>query len=340
MSQPTAEMIGRATIGRVPVRRCRYDGPMLAGRYAPSPSGDLHIGNLRTALLAWLFARSSGRRLLLRYEDLDVSRTVKGSAQRQLRDLRSLGLSFDAAPLWQSDRTEVYHAAVAQLQADGLVYECFCTRREIHEAPRAPHAPPGSYPGTCRPLSEPQRAECRVQRPPALRLRADVAELTVHDVILGPIRAGVDDFVLLRNDGTAAYNLAAVIDDHLTGVDQVVRADDLADSAPRQTYLRGLLYGAQAAARVEYAHVPLVVNRNGQRLAKRDGAVTLAQLEEQGVVAGEVRDQLLRSLGLPAGTLEAAAAHFDPAALPREPWVWEPDTDPSSTFMSTRASAG
>lgn len=298
---------------------------MPAGRYAPSPSGDLHLGNLRTAVLAWLFARATGRELLLRYEDLDASRTVAGSAERQRRDMAALGISFDGEPLWQSARQQIYDDAVAQLDAAGLVYECFCTRREIQDAPRAPHAPPGAYPGTCRALSQEQRRQRRQQRPPALRLRAAITEYAVDDELLGTVQAGVDDFVLARNDGAAAYNLAVVVDDHLSGVDQVVRADDLADSAPRQAYLRGLLYGQDAAEQVRYVHVPLVVNAEGKRLAKRDGAVTLAELAQQGTGADAVRDALLESLGLPAGPLEAALEHFDPTQLPRDPWVWTPE---------------
>lgn len=296
---------------------------MSAGRYAPSPSGDLHLGNLRTAILAWLFARASGRELLLRNEDLDTSRTVPGSAERQRADLEALGVAFDQEAIFQSQRRQVYDDAVKQLTARDLVYECFCTRREIQDAPRAPHAPPGAYPGTCRELTAQQRRRRRAERSPALRLRAECDELTVGDVLLGTVTAAVDDFVLVRNDGTAAYNLAVVVDDQLTGVDQVVRADDLADSAPRQAYLRELLYREEAAA-VEYAHVPLVVNAEGRRLAKRDGAVTLAELAEQGHRPAEVRDLLLDSLNLPAGPLVKVLEVFDPAALPREPWVWGP----------------
>lgn len=295
---------------------------MPAGRYAPSPSGDLHLGNLRTALLAWLFARDSGRILLLRYEDLDRGRTVEGSAERQLADLQALGITVDGTALWQSQRQQIYDDALAVLDGQGLVYECYCTRREIQDAPRAPHAPPGAYPGTCRTLSEQQRSRRRRERPPALRLLAAITESSVQDRLLGQITAAVDDFVLQRNDGTAAYNLAVVVDDHLTGVDQVVRADDLADSAPRQAYLRGLLYGAAAAGAVEYAHVPLAVNPERKRLAKRDGAVTLEQLRRLGHTPEQVRDLLLGSLGLPPGPLGQALAAFTPDSLPRDPWVF------------------
>lgn len=291
-------------------------------------------------MLAWLFAHSTGRELLLRYEDLDASRTVPGSAQRQRADLEALGVTFDGEPTAQSQRGHYYDDAVEQLAAHGLVYECFCTRREIQDAPRAPHAPPGAYPGTCRELSEQERGRRRTQRPPALRLRVSVSEASVQDRLLGTVTAAVDDFVLVRNDGAAAYNLAVVVDDQLTGVDQVVRADDLADSAPRQAYLRGLLYGQAAVTAVEYAHVPLVVNDAGQRLAKRDGAVTLAQLAElkeligqssgtesgagtvEQVSAAALRDVLLGSLNLPTGPLEQALDSFDPDALPRKPWAW------------------
>lgn len=307
---------------------------MPAGRYAPSPSGELHLGNLRTGMLAWLFARASGRDFLLRFEDLDLDRTVAGAETQQSEDLHAMGLTFDAldgAPLIrQSERMEIYAAAIEQLQQDDLAYECFCSRREIREAARAPHAPTGTYPGTCRDLSEDQRARRRAERPAALRLRAPrsaagaAEQFSVEDMVLGRISTEVDDFVIQRNDGAPAYNLAVVVDDHLTGVDQVVRGDDLVSSTPNQAYLRGLLYGWQAAAEVQYAHVPLVLNTEGQRLAKRDGAVTRAALQEQGIDAAALRDLLLVSLGLPAGPLAQALEAFDPTALPAEPWVFQP----------------
>lgn len=297
---------------------------MPAGRYAPSPSGDLHVGNLRTALLAWLFAHAGGRELLLRVEDLDAARTADGAAARQVEDLTSVGVTFDAVSPPQSQRLDVYTDAVASLRERGLLYECFCTRRDILDAPRAPHTPPGAYPGTCRDLSEAERERRRAERPAAWRLRSDHSTFTVPDVVLGEITGQVDDLVVVRNDGTPAYNLAVVVDDHLSGVDQVVRADDLASSTPRQAYLRGLLYGEDAAGEVEYAHVPLVLNVQGKRLAKRDGAVTLRSLHDAGWSGERVRDLLLGSLGLPAGPLRDAVTAFSPAALPREPWVFEP----------------
>jgi len=309
---------------------------MKAGRYAPSPSGELHLGNLRTAMLAWLFARSTGRSFLLRFEDLDAARTVEGAELQQFQDLAAVGLDFDDQEgmdsIRQSDRMSLYSAAIRYLSDSGLTYECFCSRREIREATGAPHVTPGLYPGTCRDLSDEERARRRAERPAALRLRVAhtpggaAQSFSVRDVLLGKITAVVDDFVIQRNDGAAAYNLAVVVDDHLTGVDQVVRGDDLESSTPSQAYLRGLLYGAEAAEEVQYAHVPLVLNLEGQRLAKRDGAVTLTDLSEQGISGQTVRDLLLTSLGLPTGELTRVLESFDPLALPREPWVFQPET--------------
>ena len=289
-----------------------------AGRFAPSPSGELHVGNLRTALLAWLFARSTGRRFLLRVEDLDRARA--GAEAVQLRDLAAIGVSWDGDVVRQTARGPLYADAIDRLAASGLTYECFCTRREIQEAPSAPHAPQGAYPGTCRNLDAAELEYKRSTRPAAIRLRAGYSEYTVHDVLHGEFTGVVDDFVLRRNDGVTAYNLAVVVDDAAQGIDQVVRGDDLLPSTPRQAYLASLLHIPVP----EYAHVPLVVNADGVRLAKRDGAVTLGDLAAAGLPPEAIRDRLLESLGLPAGPLERAVAAFDPAALPREPWVWHP----------------
>ena len=287
-----------------------------AGRFAPSPSGELHVGNLRTAMLAWLFARSTGRDFLLRVEDLDRARA--GAEEVQLRDLEAVGVTWDGAVVRQTDRAAVYADAIGQLTAAGLTYECFCTRREIQEAPSAPHAPQGAYPGTCRNLDPGEMEFKRSTRPAAIRLRAKATEYTVRDLLHGDFTGVVDDFVLRRNDGVTAYNLAVVVDDAAQGIDQVVRGDDLLPSTPRQAYLAQLLN----IPIPEYAHVPLVVNSDGARLAKRDGAVTLADLSSAGVSAADVRNLILASLGLPAGTLEHALAAFRPADLPRAAWVW------------------
>ena len=290
--------------------------PSPAGRFAPSPSADLHIGNLRTAVLAWLFARSTGRRFLVRIEDLD-DRTHADVANRQLDDLAALGLTWNEPVEWQSEHPERYDAVVTELAERGLLYECYCSRRDIAQAPRAPHAPQGAYPGICRDLTDAERQVRRreTDRPPALRLRTEAITYTVTDMLHGRYTGIVDDFVIRRGDGVPAYNLAVVVDDAAQGVDQVVRGDDLLPSSPRQAYLARLLGYAEPV----YAHVPLVLNEDGARLAKRDGAVTLAEIGVARALA-----QISASLGWPASTLDELLAQFDPARLPRHPWVYVP----------------
>jgi glutamyl-tRNA synthetase len=281
-----------------------------AGRFAPSPSADLHIGNLRTAILAWLFARSTGRRFLLRVEDLD-DRTFSDVAARQVADLAAIGVTWDEPPEYQTTHQDRYDAVIADLTARGLVYECYCSRKDILQAPRAPHAPEGAYPGTCR--DAPRRTN--PDRAPALRLRSDTFAYTVTDLLHGEYTGSVDDFVLRRGDGVPAYNLAVVVDDAAQGVDQVVRGDDLLSSSPRQAYLAALLGFAAPV----YAHVPLVLNAEGKRLAKRDGAVTLADIGVQRAL-----HEIAVSLGFTATTPDAMLDQFDPAGLPTRPWIYQP----------------
>jgi len=293
-----------------------------AGRYAPSPTGELHVGNLRTALLAWLFARSTGRRVLLRIEDLDAARVRPGMADQQLADLAALGITFDGEPMVQSQRLAAYHHALLKL-AD-KTYECFCSRREIAEAASAPHGSVARYPGTCRNLTKAERIDRKRRRQPALRLRADGAVQTVHDLVHGDNTAEVDDVVLLRNDGVPAYNLAVVVDDGFSGVDQVVRGDDLLPVAATQAFLAELL-GYPSPI---YAHMPLAVNAEGARLAKRDGAVTLPELAAVGLEPKTVLGLIAVSLDLASpgeqASPDALLGRFDPERIPRRPWVVPP----------------
>lgn len=297
--------------------------PPGAGRYAPSPSGDLHLGNLRTAILAWVLARRTGRAFHLRVEDLD--RVKEGSEQRQLEDLAAVGLDWDGEVVRQSGRGRAHQQAITELEAQDRVFECYCTRREILEAPSAPHAPPGAYPGTCRDLSAAKREQGRarmreLRREPALRLRSDVTSWQVQDLWAGEVTGAVDDLVLQRGDGVVAYNLAVVVDDAAAGVDQVVRADDLLSSAPRQAHLAQLLGLPEPG----YAHVPLAVNAHGTRLAKRDGAVTLRDRRDRGETAEEVVERIGRSLGVVgARSARDLLDCWDPATLPRHPWTVE-----------------
>jgi glutamyl-tRNA synthetase len=318
--------------GKLAPRAATNDDPTVTasprdGRFAPSPTGSLHLGNLRTALLAWLFARSAGARFLVRIEDLDPGRSRREHEAGQLADLAALGLDWDGPVVRQSERRELHRAALEQLRASGRVYPCWCTRAEIREAASAAHGPlpEGAYPGTCKRLTAAQRAEReRSGRPPALRLDAGGERVAFDDRLHGPIEAVVDDLVLWRGDDTPAYNLAVVVDDADQGIGEVVRGGDLLDTTGRQLLLQRLLSLPEPA----YAHVPLVLGRDGPgrsgvRLAKRHGAVTLADRAARGEMPADVLGWMARSLGLaapgePAG-LPTLLACFDPAALPREP---------------------
>ena len=294
----------------------------MAGRFAPSPTSDLHVGNLRTAVVSWLAARHAGVPHLIRVEDLDATR-VKAApevAARQLADLAAIGVVPDGEVVWQSSRLDLYKAALDRLPT----YECYCTRREIAEAASAPHDDGHRpYPGTCRELSAAERAARRAERPPALRVDARGAVVTVRDRWTGGVTGTVDDFVVRRNDGAHAYNLAVVVDDLEQGVTQVVRGDDLLTSSPRQAWLARALGGTEP----EYAHVGLVTNAVGARLAKRDGVVTLADLAGQGWTPARELSVIGHSLGLCEADepvdLDALLARFDPALRP-EVWVFPP----------------
>ncbi len=294
----------------------------MTGRFAPSPTGELHLGNLRTAVVAWLSARADQRPFLVRMEDLDRVQANSDHEAAQLRDLAAIGLDWDGEVVRQSERFHLYDEALDRLTARGSVYECYCSRREIRlqieAAASAPHGPPGSYPGTCRDLSDTERAERRATgRPPALRLRTDGQTFDFVDRLVGPTSGSVDDVVLRRNDGVPAYNLAVVVDDGLQAVTDVVRGDDLLASTPRQVMLQQLL----GIATPSYLHVPLVFGDDGERLAKSHGATTLRELRDAGTTTAEVVAWIARSLDLAAPTemptVDDLVARFDPAALPR-----------------------
>jgi glutamyl-tRNA synthetase len=302
------------------------DSSMMTGRFAPSPTGELHLGNLRTALVAWLAARSTGGAFIVRMEDLDRVTSSVEHERQQLADLAAIGLDWDGDVVRQSERFGRYREAIGVLDRRGLVYPCYCTRseirREIAAAASAPHGalPPDGYPGTCRDLTSTDRAAREaVGRPAALRLRTEHEEIEVVDLVAGVFRGRVDDVVLQRGDGVPAYNLAVVVDDAAQGVTQVVRGDDLLSSTPRQVLLQQLL----GLPTPEYLHVPLVVGSDGERLAKRHGAVTLSELAERGVSASEVVIWLARSLDLAAPVdrpgVRELLEQFDPSKLPRGP---------------------
>jgi glutamyl-tRNA synthetase len=295
----------------------------VIGRFAPSPTGPLHIGNLRTAVIAWLCAHQRDGELLLRFEDLDRANSKSEHEARQINDLAHLGMTFGSKVIRQSERFDLYREIVEGLRQQDLVYPCYCTRREILESTQAPHGPTieGAYAGTCRDLSTHERAEREQNgRPPSWRLRTNNEQYIVDDVIAGPTPTVVDDMVLLRNDGVPAYNLAVVVDDAAQGVTQIVRGDDLLLGSGRHIHLQKLL----GYLTPQYVHVPLVVGPDGERLAKRHGAVTLEDLNQKGFGVTEVLGELARSIGIdvdrPNGVSELLAG-FSLDRLPRSPWT-------------------
>jgi glutamyl-tRNA synthetase len=289
------------------------------GRFAPSPTGDLHLGSVAAALVAWASARAAGGRLVLRVEDIDRPRVVAGVEARQLDELRWLGLDWDEgpdvggphAPYRQSERDARYEAALAALAARDLLYRCDCSRAEIAAVASAPH--PGEegprYPGTCRAHGMRERTW---KRPPALRLRVPDRTIVVDDALQGrvvqDVAAEVGDFVLKRGDGIYAYQLACVVDDLDMGITEVVRGADLLASAPRQVLLAELLRGTPPG----FAHVPLVLAADGARLAKRAQGVTVRDRRDAGASPGDVVASVTSLLGL--GALRSTAelvARFD-----------------------------
>jgi glutamyl-Q tRNA(Asp) synthetase len=290
------------------------------GRFAPSPTGPLHLGSLVAAVGSWLFARSAGGSWLVRIEDLDEAREVPGAADEILRALDVFGLEHDGQIVRQSDRTELYEEALARLRESGLVFPCACTRAELARVASAPASEDPAepvYPGTCRAGLPPGRGER------SLRFRAPSGTIRFDDAVFGSreqdVAAEVGDFVLRRADGFFAYQLAVVVDDAAQRVTQVVRGADLLGSSARQIALGRAL----GLPRVEYAHLPLVVDELGAKLGKRHGALPLTALDEERVRASLA--QALAILGQPVveGTpremLDAARRDFDAARIPREP---------------------
>ncbi len=304
-----------------------------AGRFAPSPTGDLHLGGARTALVAWLDARKRGGRFVVRLEDLDPPRVVPGAAERILADLARLGLDWDEgpdvggphAPYRQSERAARYRDVLARLADEGRVFACYCSRAEVARASNAPHGPGDDgprYPGTCRALSrEAIAAHQRAGRRPSLRFRLDPGELAFVDGVFGPQAsdpaAAVGDVVVRRSDGLFAYQLAVVVDDAAMGITDVVRGADLLSSTARQI----ALHRALGAAPPRFSHVPLVLGPDGERLSKRHGAIAVRDLLDGGVPARRLLCRLAASLGLCAPseepTLRELLARFDLALLPR-----------------------
>ncbi len=301
----------------------------VRSRLAPSPTGALHLGNVRTFLLTWLHVRSAGGTLVLRVDDLDGPRVKKGAEKDALADLEWLGLDWDAGEgvLVQSERAAVYDAAAQGLLARGLAFPCVCTRSEVETAASAPHGPDGPrYPGTCRgrfPTLE--AAERATGRPAALRFLAPPGPVPFDDLLYGrevhDVAEETGDFVIRKSSGTASYQLATVLDDAATGIDLVIRGSDLLPSTSRQLLLPRAL-GLPTPA---YLHLPLVVGPDGRRLAKRHGDTSVRTLRAMGWTAPALVGRIAATAGLCAPdealTPRALLARYDPRRLGREPVV-------------------
>jgi glutamyl-tRNA synthetase len=287
-------------------------------RFAPSPTGKLHPGHARTALVTWLQARKHRGKIVMRIEDIDRPRVVPGAAEAIFRDHEWLGLDWDEGPVFQSSRDEAYEHALSQLEAAGLVYPCTCSRREIAEIASAPHGDEGPrYPGTCR------DGVTRPERPPAQRFIFDDPSPGFEDALRGEYPEGRGgDFVLRRADGVWAYQLAVVVDDADAGVSEVIRGEDLLSSTPRQI----ALYRALGRPVPDFAHVGLVVDADGRRLSTRHGATAIESLREAGSSAEEVIGELACSLGLTATAAPIRAEElipgFELSKICRSSFAW------------------
>ena len=299
-------------------------------RLAPSPTGALHLGNARTFVINCLLARQQGWRVLMRIEDLDGPRVKAGSSGQMLDELAWLGLGWDGPVVYQSARAEAYQAALEKLVQVGAAYPCTCSRRDVELAGRAPHAGEGGSPygGACRGLyASAQDAQQRSGRRPAWRVKVDAVPVAVQDCFAGTrsfnLANECGDFVIFKNDGLAAYQLAVVVDDAQAGVNAIVRGDDLLESAARQFHLRRLLH---LGPEPRYWHLPLVVGPDGRRLAKRHGDTRLSHYRRLGCTPQCVLGLIGYWSGLlpdrrPA-TMDELLGCFDLAKLPHRPVVF------------------
>jgi glutamyl-tRNA synthetase len=304
-------------------------------RFAPSPTGALHLGNARTFVLNWLLAKRFGWRILMRVEDLDGPRVKAGVEQQMLDELRWLGLTWDGPVVRQSQRTQKYRAALDALVAAGAAYPCVCSRKDVELAAGAPHSDDGSavYAGLCRGLFRTaEEASAATNRPAAWRLAVDDAEIAFEDAFAGRCRFRLaqtcGDFVIVKSDGTAAYQLAVVVDDAEAGVTDVVRGDDLLESAARQIYLRRLL---KLSPEPTYWHFPLVIGPDGRRLAKRHGDTRIAHYRQRGATPQRIAGLIAYWSGLTNRreeiSVEGLLEKFDIRLLPRTPVAFSPDDD-------------
>lgn len=307
------------------------------GRFAPTPSGPLHLGNARTALLAWLQMRAVGGEFILRIEDIDRDRSRSNITAALLDDLRWLGIDWDEGPdvggphqpYLQSERLALYQAAYRELEQNGRLYPCYCSRADLAAVASAPHGLSSEgpiYPGTCRALTAVERADRARRKTPAMRFRLPDVDVAFDDGFLGPQHfpaTSGGDFIVKRADDIFSYQLAVVVDDATMRITDVLRGADLLDSTPRQR----LLADALSLPVPQFAHVPLLVGPDGRRLAKRHGAYSIAALRQQGVSAEQVIGWLACGCGMidrsDAISAKDLVALFDITRVPHEPVIVE-----------------
>ncbi|HTM44927.1 MAG TPA: tRNA glutamyl-Q(34) synthetase GluQRS [Polyangiaceae bacterium] len=314
------------------------DGAPITGRLAPSPTGLLHLGHVRTFVLAWCSARSRAGRLLLRFDDLDAQRSKPEFADAALEDLAWLGLDWDEPITWQSSQQDRYAVALQQLTDMGLCYPCVCSRLDVQDAVAAPHQGQEGlephYPGTCRGLfASLEEARRKTGKAASLRYRVPEGFVEFDDRVWGPQRIdvaqSVGDFVVARRDGTAAYQLAVVVDDAAAGVTEVVRGADLLESTARQWLLQRSL----GLAHPNWAHLPLLLDDQGRRLAKRSDSLSIRALRQAGCDPQRVVAWIARSVGLGVGDKcwpRELLSGFDLAKIAAEP---ERNTAPKMTAL-------
>lgn len=292
---------------------------VVRGRFAPSPTGYMHMGNLWIAMLSYVSVRQQGGQWILRIEDIDRQRSQSSYTAGLLQDLDWLGFQWDEGPYQQSRRQSLYESVLQQLEAHNLVYPCYCSRARLHNVSSAPHLGEKRHPydGHCRELSLAERDQLAKNKKPSYRLKVEDTRVQFHDAWQGlqtkKLKAGYDDFVIRRADGMWAYNLAVVIDDLVMGVTEVVRGCDLLDVTAQQIYLRNQLravcHQESASMVIHYKQAPVLLGQDGHRLSKRQHSVTIKDLRESGYTPAMVWSHFVEQVGLGKALSERRRVH-------------------------------
>ena len=270
-------------------------------RLAPSPSGRIHLGNIFSFLITWADARSKGNRVIFRMDDLDERCKNKEAQNTLISDLKWLGIEWDGIIVYQSERVKIYEEAFNHLKKKNMLYPCFCSRADIHAA-SAPHASDGTpiYSGKCKHLDPSQVEHLKESKKFSYRISVPDLNVTIHDEIFGDFNQNLEndcgDFIVRRSDGVFAYQLTSTIDDIEMGITRIVRGCDLLPSTPRQVWLANVI-NASPQTQIKYAHLPMLINEKGQRLAKRDKSLDLGFMKQEGFSAAKIRGIIAKLAG-------------------------------------------